>query len=210
MEIQYYGANCIKVITKKATVVIDDNIKALGGSDVAKPTDIQLLTSRIADDPRKGTLIIDGPGEYEASNVSISGIAARAHVDETDMKNATIYKIVADNVRVAIIGHVYPDLTESQLESIGIVDVLIVPVGGHGFTLDTVGALKVIKQIEPKIIIPTQYAVKGLSYPVPAISLEESLKGLVMEPKETVSKLKLKASDLLTEQVQLVVLEKQK
>jgi L-ascorbate metabolism protein UlaG (beta-lactamase superfamily) len=210
MELQYYGGNCIKVITKKATVVIDDNIKELGGSDVAKPSDIQLFTTRLTGSSPKGSLIIDGPGEYEASNVSISGVAARAHVDETDMKNATIYKIVADNIRLAIIGHVYPDLKEAQLEAIGIVDVLIVPVGGHGFTLDTVGALKVIKQIEPKIIIPTQYEVKGLAYPVPAISLEESLKGLVMEPKDIVSKLKLKSSDMLSEQMQLIVLEKQK
>ena len=210
MEIQYYGGNCIKVTTKKATVVVDDNVKEIGGSDVAKASDIQLFTSRLTDDSRKGALIIDGPGEYEASNVSISGVAARAHVDETDMKNATIYKIVADNVRVAVVGHVYPSLTESQLEAIGIVDVLIVPVGGHGFTLDTVGALKVIKQIEPKIIIPTQYDVHGLNYPVPAIGLEEALKGLVMEPKETVSKLKLKAADLLSEQMQLIVLERQK
>ena len=210
MEIQYFGGNCIKVITKKATVLIDDNIKELGGSEIAKSSDIQLFTSRLTEQSHKGALIIDGPGEYEASNVSISGIAARAHVDETDMNNATIYKIVADNVRVAVIGHIYPDLKESQLEAIGIVDVLIVPVGGHGFTLDTVGALKVIKQIEPKIIIPTQYEVKGLTYPVPAISLEESLKGLVMEPKETVSKLKLKAGDLLSEQMQLIVLERQK
>lgn len=209
MELQYYGGNCIKVITKKATVVIDDNIKELGGSDVAKPSDIQLFTTRLTGSSPKGSLIIDGPGEYEASNVSISGVAARAHVDETDMKNATIYKIVVDNIRLAIIGHVYPDLKEAQLEAIGIVDVLILPVGGHGFTLDTVGALKVIKQIEPKIIIPTQYEVKGLTYPVPAISLEESLKGLVMEPKDTVSKLKLKSSDLLSEQMQLIVLEKQ-
>jgi L-ascorbate metabolism protein UlaG (beta-lactamase superfamily) len=210
MEIQYYGGNCIKITTKKASVVIDDNLKELGGSEVAKPTDIQVFTTRLIDSEPKAKLAIDGPGEYEASNISISGVAARAHVDEKDMLNATMFKIVADNVRVAVIGHVYPEISEAQLEAIGVVDVLIIPVGGHGFTLDTVGALKMIKKIEPKIIIPTQYAVKGLEYPVPAISLEEALKGLIMEPKETVSKLKLKAADLLSEQTQLVVLERQK
>ena len=210
MEIQYYGGNCIKLTTKKAAIVIDDNLKELGASQVAKPTDIQLFTSRITGAAPKAKLTIDGPGEYEVSNVSISGLAVRAHIDEKDMLNATIYTIVADGVRIAVIGHVYPSLNETQLESIGVVDVLIVPVGGHGFTLDTVGALKVIKQIEPKIIIPTQYSVKGLNYPVPAISLDDAIKGLIMEPKETVSKLKIKATDLLGEQAQLIVLEPQK
>jgi len=210
MEIQYYGGNCIKLTTKKAAIVIDDNLKELGASQVAKPTDIQLFTSRITGTAPKAKLTIDGPGEYEVSNVSISGLAVRAHIDEKDMLNATIYTIVADGVRIAVIGHVYPSLNETQLESIGVVDVLIVPVGGHGFTLDTIGALKVIKQIEPKIIIPTQYAVKGLNYPVPAISLDDAIKGLIMEPKETVSKLKIKATDLLGEQAQLIVLEPQK
>jgi L-ascorbate metabolism protein UlaG (beta-lactamase superfamily) len=210
MEIQYYGGNCIKVTTKKAAIVIDDNLKDLGASQIAKPTDIQLFTSRIIGAEPKAKLTIDGPGEYEVSNISISGVAVRAHVDEKDMLNATIYTIVADGVRIAVIGHVYPSLNENQLESIGVIDVLIVPVGGHGFTLDTVGALKVIKQIEPKIIIPTQYAVKGLDYQVPAISLDDAIKGLIMEPKETVSKLKIKATDLLGEQAQLIVLEPQK
>lgn len=210
MEIQYYGGNCIKVTTKKAVIVIDDNLKELGASQVAKLTDIQLFTSRITGAAPKAKLAIDGPGEYEVSNVSISGLAVRAHIDEKDMLNATIYTIVAEGVRIAVIGHVYPSLNETQLESIGVVDVLIVPVGGHGFTLDTVGALKVIKQIEPKIIIPTQYAVKGLNYPVPAISLDDAIKGLIMEPKETVTKLKIKATDLLGEQAQLIVLEPQK
>ena len=29
MEIQYYGGNCVKITTKKASVVVDDNIKEL-------------------------------------------------------------------------------------------------------------------------------------------------------------------------------------
>lgn len=210
MEIQYYGANCVKISTKKASIVIDDNIKELGGTQVSKPTDIVLMTTRVAEGSKQvGQIVIDGPGEYEVSNVSISGIAAQAHIDEESKRNATIYKIVADDVRIAVVGHIYPDLDEEQLEAIGVVDILVVPVGGHGFTLDTVGALKVIKKIEPKIIIPTNYSDAHLNYPVPAISLEDALKGLSMEPKEIVPKLKIKGTELLTDQAQLIVLERQ-
>ncbi len=99
------------------------------------------------------------------------------------------------------------ELTEAQLEELGTIDILVVPVGGSGFTLDPVGALQVIKAIEPKIVIPTYYADAKLKYPMPAISLDEALKGLGMEPKDRTAKLKIKATDLLGEQMQLVVLE---
>jgi L-ascorbate metabolism protein UlaG (beta-lactamase superfamily) len=73
--------------------------------------------------------------------------------------------------------------------------------------MDAVGALNVIKSIEPKLVIPTHYDDKGLKYPVPQVSLEEALKGLAMEPKETVPKLKLKPADI-SETTELIVLER--
>ncbi len=209
MEIQFYGANCVKISSKKSNIVIDDDIKSLGGSAVAKPSDMQLFTLRPEKEVKSENLVIDAPGEYEASDITVIGVAARAHVDEEDKLSATMYKIVADEIRIAVVGHIYPGLSEKQLEELGVIDVLIVPVGGHGFTLDAEGAAQVIKQIEPKIIIPTQYKDDKLNYPVPAVSLDEVLITLAMEPKEKVARLKLKASDLLNEQPQLIVLERQ-
>lgn len=209
MEIQYFGGNCVKITTKKASVVVDDNLKDLGGSSISKPTDIILSTTRLEKAEPKAVLVVDGPGEFEASNVSVSGVGARAHMDEEGKMNATMYKIVADDVRIAVVGHIYPDLSEEQLEALGMIDVLVIPVGGHGFTLDAIGAQKVIKKIGPKLVIPTQYADSKLNYPVPAVSLADALKELAMEPKETVAKLKIKGTELLTDQAQLIVLERQ-
>jgi L-ascorbate metabolism protein UlaG (beta-lactamase superfamily) len=91
-----------------------------------------------------------------------------------------------------VTGHVYPELDDKQLESIGRVDVMVVPVGGNGFTLDPLGALKLIRKVEPSVVVPTQYTVPGLSYEVPALSLEDALQNLAMQSKETVEKLKSK------------------
>lgn len=203
MEIQFYGANCLKITAKKATIVVDD----LDGT-VAKAGDIALFTGAHQPPKAEVKLYIDQPGDYEVSDVSIQGVAARAHVEEEAKKAATIFKIEAADIRLVITGHIYPDLSDQQLETLGLVDVLIVPVGGHGYTLDAVGALAVIKEIEPKIIIPTHYADKAVKYEVPQANLEDVLKELGMEPKETVAKLKLKSTDILSE-TQLIVLEKQ-
>ncbi len=209
MEIEFCGANCFKITSKKASLVIDDNLEELGLKTVTKPDDIALFTNRHDVPKAAAKLIIDKPGEYEVSNISIIGVGAQAHIEEEGLKNATMYKLVVDDVRIAAIGHIYPDLSDNQLEALGTVDVLLIPLGGGGYTLDATGALKVIKKIEPKIVVPSHYGDAKIKYPVPQQELDDAIKSLGMEPKERVSKLKLKPADLTSiEGTQLVILER--
>ncbi len=84
---------------------------------------------------------------------------------------------------------------------------MAVPVGGNGYTVDPGGALTLIKEVEPKLVVPTHYADKALSYPVPQQELSQALTELAMEPKETLAKLRLKHAEL-SDVTQLVILEK--
>lgn len=206
MDIQFYGANCLTISTKQARIVIDDNLAELGSKTIAKPGDVVLFTGEHGKAPANAKITIDQPGEYEVSGVSIYGIAARAHMDEEGKKSATMYKLLAEDLKILVAGHVYPELTDAQLENIGMIDVMIIPVGGNGYTLDGLGALKLIRKVDPKMVVPTHYEATGLDYPMPQQSLEQALKALAMEPKETVSKLKLKTLEL-TDSTQLVILE---
>ncbi len=208
MELQFYGANCLRLTTKKAKVVIDDNLSDLGLKSVTKTEDIVLYTGVHSLVGAEKQLVIDQPGEYEVSDVSVKGIAARSQTDEKDKQNATMYRVTADDIRVGVVGHIFPELSDTQLEALGTIDVLIIPVGNSGYTLDPAGALHLIKEIEPKIVIPSHYEDKAVKYPVAQISLEEALKGLAMEPKETVPKLKIKPADI-SESTELIVLERQ-
>jgi L-ascorbate metabolism protein UlaG (beta-lactamase superfamily) len=206
MDIQFYGANCIALTTKQARVVIDDNLADLGAKTIAKAGDIALFTMAHGGPSQPAKIVVDQPGEYEVSGISIYGIAARGHMDEEGKKTATIYKLVAEDARILVTGHIYPELSDAQLEAIGMVDVMFVPVGGNGYTLDPIGALKLIRKIEPKLVIPTHYDAKGIAYPMPQQELESALKGLSMEPKETLTKLKPKQTEL-SDVMQLIVLE---
>ena len=208
MEFQYYGANCLRLTTKKAKVVIDDNLSDLGQKSVTKAGDIVLFTGAHGPVAAETHLVVDQPGEYEISEVSVKGISARSHMDEASQRNATMYRVEADDIRVGVVGHIFPELSDAQLEALGTIDVLVIPVGNSGYTMDAVGALNLIKKIEPKLVIPTHYDDKAIKYPVPQVSLEEALKGLAMEPKETVPKLKVKPAEL-AENTELVVLERQ-
>lgn len=205
MDLQFYGANCIVLSHKGARVVIDDNLAELGAKSVTKADDVTLFTSQHG--AGSGRLSLDGPGEYEVSDISIVGIGARAHIDEPGQKNATMFKLIVGDLSVLVTGHIYPELTEKQLEAIGLVDVMFVPVGGSGYTVDPVGALKLIKEVEPKIVIPTHSDDKALKFPVPQVDLATALREMAMEPKETTAKLKVKHGEL-PDLTQLIVLEK--
>lgn len=207
MDMQFYGANCVVLTYKGARLVIDDNLGAIGGKDVVRADDIVLFTGEHTDVKGPVKLLVDQPGEYEVADFSIVGVAAQAHLDDSTKKAATMYKVTAGEVNVLITGHIYPNVSDAQLEALGPVDVMVVPVGGNGYTLDAVGALKVVKDVEPKLVIPTHYADKSLQYEVPQQELEVALKELAMEPKETTPKLKLKPTDF-SEGTQLIVLEK--
>lgn len=205
MDLQFYGANCLSVNHKGARIIIDDNLVELGAKSVTKPDDVALFTSQSQD--VNARLIFDSPGEYEVSDISIIGIAAQAHVDEPGTFKNTMFKIVFAEQSLLITGHIDPKLSDKQLEAIGHVDILVVPVGGNGYTVDPAGALQIIKAIEPKLIIPTHYADKTLKFPVPQQELAQVLKELAMEPKETVTKLRLKPNEL-TDVTQLVIIER--
>lgn len=205
MDIQFYGANCISITYKGAKIIIDDNLQELGQKSITKPDDVALFTGTHKE--VNARLVFDGPGEYEVSDISIIGIPAKSHLESTEVKKNTMFKIVVDGQSILVAGHIYPELSDVQLERIGLIDVLIVPVGGNGYTLDPVGALKLIKSIEPKIIIPTHYADKTLNYPVPQQELDNALKEIGMEPKEQIAKLRLKPAEI-SDVTQLIVLEK--
>ena len=208
MELTYYGGNCLRLSTKRAQIVVDDNLAQLGLKAVTKPTDISLRTNKALPEHTEAVFRAEMPGEYEIAGVVIHGIAARAHMDEEGRKTAVIYTVEADETKVAIIGHIHPQLNEDQLEAIGLIDVAIVPVGGNGYTLDGTGALNVIKQIEPKVVIPTNFADKAIRYKVPQAELAEAVKNLGMEISENPPKYRIKPADL-SDTTRLIVLERQ-
>lgn len=207
MDIKFYGANTVRLQTKKVGVTIDDNLSDLGQKSVTKESDLSLFTSA-RDETKipKSVFYVDTPGEYEVLNVSIKGISAQAHMDEPGKKNAVIYRVVIDDYKIGIVGHIYPEISDEQLESLGMIDILIIPVGGNGYTLDSIGALKVIKKIGPSVVIPTHYKDSKIKYEVPQDSLEEIRKVLSMEPAEELDIFSLKSREF-TEGTKLVILK---
>ncbi len=206
MDIQFYGGNCVTLSTKQVRLVFDDTLVELGGKSIAKPGDVCFFTSPHG--PVEGAkLTVDMPGEYEASGVSVHGLQSRAHMDTDNERNATMYRVVSGDIKILVTGHVYPKFSDSKLEDIGLIDVMIVPTGGNGYTLDPEGVMQIVKQVEPKVVILTHYDDSSLKFEVPQKTLEEAVKSIGVEPRETTKKFTVKPSEG-AETTQLVVLEK--
>jgi len=192
-EVEYKGANCVVVSSKKASVIVDPKLSIVGLKDVNVKDAVELATeARFAINSEDAKLVIEGPGEYGIADFDIRGVAAQRHLDtEADPKTSTIYRIETGDIRAAVIGNIYEKLSEDQLEEIGIVDVLVIPVGGSGYTLDATGAASLTRQIDPKIVIPVHYADDAIKYEVPQSDVETFTAELGV-PVEEAPKLKLK------------------
>lgn len=193
-EIEYKGANTVVISTKKYTVVVDPRLSVAGGKDVVVKDAVEVATeARFALNSPAAKLHIEGPGEYGFGEFDIRGIAAQRHLDAAGGELlSTIYRIEIGDARIALLGNIYEKLTEEQLEDIGVVDVLIIPVGGNGYTLDATGAAALARQIDAKVVIPIHYADAALTYEVPQDPLELFVKELGAQT-EDVAKYKPKS-----------------
>lgn len=197
-DIEYKGGNGVIISTKKLDAVIDPKLSLVGLKDLSVKDALEIATeARFATGGRDMQLAIEGPGDYELGPFSIKGVPAIRHLDTSaDEKVATIYRIEVGDTRIALVGNISPKLDEDQLEGLGLVDILILPVGGGGYTLDATSAAGVVRQVDPKVIIPVHYADDGLKYEVPQDTLDTFVKELGA-PVETMAKYKVKSAATL-------------
>ncbi|MGB4768615.1 MAG: MBL fold metallo-hydrolase [Candidatus Saccharimonas sp.] len=195
-DIEYKGGNAVVFSSKKTTIAVDPCLSVLGLKDPKLNDVVELLTeSRFRVDDPEVRIIIDGPGEYEVGDFTIRGVAvSRLIDDEKEEKASTAYRLEQGDVSIAVVGNTGPNFSEEQLESLGVVDILVIPVGGGG-TLDATNAASLIRAIEPKMVIPVHYADAALRYEVPQDTLETFVKELGA-PVEDVQKLKIKSAAL--------------
>jgi len=208
MEITYLGHSSFRLKGKTATVVTDPYDDKLG----MFPRDISADIVTVSHDHFDHNAVdkiqdpgfkIQGPGEYEVKGVSIIGMHTW-HDDKNGAERGanTVYVIEIDGLRVAHLGDLGHKLTQEQLDEMGPIDVVLVPVGGV-YTIDPATAGAVVRQVDPWAAIPMHY--KQLNPELAGV--EDFLKEMgkpdvVPVPKFVIS------SDRLPTELQVVVLER--
>ncbi len=147
-------------------------------------------THGISGEPR----IIKGPGEYEISGVLIIGIATFHDTQggQTRGKN-TVYVMEIDGITLCHLGDLGHVLTSEQVEEIGDIDVLLLPVGGVS-TINAAMAAEVMRQLEPKAVVPMHYKTPFLKRELDPV--EMFLKEMGMDQIEPLPKLNITKSNL--------------
>ena len=210
MTITWYGQSCFRLEAKEGSILIDPFDKEIGLKPPRIKDDVVLVTHQHHDhnaiaDANPEAFIIQNPGEYENHGIAIRGIQSfHDNKEGTERGLNTIYVLKAEDLNICHLGDLGHVLTDHQVEDIGDIDILMIPVGGT-YTIDAKTAVEVINQIEPKIVIPMHYKVdaslnKVLDGP------EKFMKELGLTP-EKVEKYKIAKKSLPVEEIKLVMFQ---
>jgi L-ascorbate metabolism protein UlaG (beta-lactamase superfamily) len=178
LDITYLGAGSVRLSGREINIV-SDPVELLPAK-----TDVVIFST-----PREqyevsssDMMVIEGPGEYEVKGAMITGVPARLHIDESGERGC-VFSVEVDGVNVVIAGNIAGKIDADEVESLGQVDVLVVPVGGNGLTLDAEGAASVVTQLEPSYVVPVHFDDGKTEYPVPQANVELFLKEMGVSPE---------------------------
>lgn len=188
MVITYHGENYFKIQSGDTSVLIDPtNQRSLRGATLVlsttKPNDV------FAGRDSEGYFLIDHSGEYEIRGICVQGWSAE---NEKEIEK-TIYKIGFDEISVVVLGHITKDIPTELLEHIEECDIIIAPAGGKPW-IPQQNMAKLIRQLEPALVIPSLYKEKELP-----VFLRE-LKETNAAPEE---KLVIKKKDLIPHSMEI-------
>ena len=210
MTISYLGHSAFKIKGKEVAILIDP-YDAQVGKNFPKQNDIDLLLTTHGhfdhhniEGVNGDYFHVDGPGEYDVKNVSISGIFSfHDNVQGKERGTNTIYVIDLEGLTLCHLGDLGTTLSDEQVEAIGKVNILFIPVGGK-YTIDAAAAAKVIAQIEPSMVIPMHYGNAKLGLDDVDVFLKEM--GVEKETTKTIKVTKEDFSDE-SEGAKVVVME---
>jgi L-ascorbate metabolism protein UlaG (beta-lactamase superfamily) len=205
MQIQYFGLSSFKITTKEASIITDPFHKDSGLTPPRGAADILILADKnnklysaisgVSGQP----FAMDTPGEYDLKGVTVTGIPLKQ-----EEKYVSVFLIESEDIRILNLTHIKEwNMKEDEIESLGEIDILILPVGGNT-VLSASQAAKVVNEIEPKIVIPSHYKMNDLIIDVDAV--DKFIKEMGGK-KETMEKLTVKKKDLLEEGTKVIVLD---
>jgi L-ascorbate metabolism protein UlaG (beta-lactamase superfamily) len=208
LDVTWLGQSCFRLRGRSAAVVTDPFPPAIGPKlrldgnlvTVSHPHENHSHVQSVKD-----AYVIEGPGEYEVAGVTVRGLPTY-HDSQQGAEHGrnTVYVIELDDVRVCHLGDLGHRLDDSALETIGNVDVLLVPVGG-GRTLDGARAAEVVRQVEPRYVVPMHFGHPSLRTELAPV--ERFLNEMGVPESEAQTKLTVQASSATEGETKVVVLE---
>jgi L-ascorbate metabolism protein UlaG (beta-lactamase superfamily) len=146
--------------------------------------------------------VINDPGEYEVNGIFAYAIPVRT-ADETHPHHL-MYRFEIEGMSIGFLGNLKRPLTDDEIEKLGNIDILLLPVGG-GDLITAKQAVETIKVIEPRLVIPLAFHVEGLKHELG--TADAFCKQMVCKRQDS-NKLKITKKDLPAEDLMVAVLER--
>lgn len=212
MEIIWFGHSCFKLSDRGLATVITDPYDAQSIGHAPLDINAEIVTishnkpghnhiSVIKGDP----FIVSGPGEYEIGGVFITGLQIDSHNEKVELEDRnTIYVYDFDGVKLAHLGGINRLPNQSEVEELGNVHILLVPIGATS-TLNAVQAAEIVNMIDPNIVIPMHYMTE--SSIIKLDPLNKFLKEMGLTNVEPLNLLKVSSPRNLPEETQVIVLD---
>lgn len=198
MNINWHGQGLFSITAQKSkgettNIVINPFEKEVGIKEPKLKADVLILGNgsykkdKISGDP----FIISSDGEYDVSGIFVQGFSSNS--------SNSINLIEAEEITICHMGKFgQKELSAEQLEQIGDVDILMIPVGGDP-VMDPKEAAKAVAQIEPKIVIPMYFNISGLKEKLEGVEKFLKTLGAGKDKIEELNKLNIKKKDILSE-----------
>ncbi|MCP4360378.1 MAG: MBL fold metallo-hydrolase [Chloroflexi bacterium] len=164
MELTWYGLSCFRITERKLTTIVTDPYNGKLGLPPLKLKSDVVTISHDAQGHNHTTAVsgathhLNGPGEYEIGGVFITGI--RTITDAKTNQNV-VYVFDYGGLTIAHLGDMQSVPSQTQIEALEEVSILLVPVGG-GNSLTAAQASELVSMIEPNMVIPMHYHLPGL------------------------------------------------
>ena len=122
---------------------------------------VVLASSELADEGARGVAggrFLVAPGSYKVAGLSLEGFASpHDRLEGRRFGNATIWRWEQGGLSIAHVGATAGPIDPADRVLLGRPDVLIIGVGGGSKIYDGAEAAAVVKQLNPKRVIPVQY-----------------------------------------------------
>jgi len=155
---------------------------------------------------KKVGLLVETAGEYSVKGLDIKGILAfHDNVSGEERGPNIIFSVESEGIKLIHLGDLGHLLSEAQTQRIGAPpDILMIPVGGR-YSINGKEATRIVKQLEPKIVIPMHYKIPGLDVELDGI--ENFCKEMGICVAEPLKKLSIKAGNLAGKEMEIVTME---
>jgi L-ascorbate metabolism protein UlaG (beta-lactamase superfamily) len=198
-QLQWLGHSTFLITSSQGTRILIDPLNAATGYSVTPINGVDaVLISHEHSDHNNSAMALGNPLiirglnstgwnviDQKVKDIRVRSISPVNPVYHDNLNGSqrgrnTIFVVEVDGLRIAHLGDLGHVLTPAIAQTIGVLDAVLVPVGGS-YTIDATAATEVVSQLNPRLAIPMHYKTPKMQANWPGAGVEAFLDGKIVE-----------------------------